>query len=152
MGALSEGLNILEEEKEPVKKQEKKQPFALQKVGDTEYKLKLTTQEIIRLESLFNANLLSVISSNTENNEMPPLKVMLLITHGAIKKYNHGIKEKDVIELFDKYEEEGGSQLSFMTDVFLPIFQVSGFFSQAQADTMNENIEEAKEQMQNIRH
>ena len=29
MGALSEGLNILEEEKEPVKKQEKKQPFAL---------------------------------------------------------------------------------------------------------------------------
>lgn len=147
MGALSEGLNILEEEKEPVKKQEKKQPFALWKVGDTEYKLKLTTQEIIRLESLFNANLLSVISSNTENNEMPPLKVMLLITHGAIKKYNHGIKEKDVIELFDKYEEEGGSQLSFMTDVFLPIFQVSGFFSQAQADTMNENIEKAKEQM-----
>ena len=147
MGALSEGLNILEEEKEPVKKQEKKQPFALWKVGDTEYKLKLTTQEIIRLESLFNANLLSVISSNTENNEMPPLKVMLLITHGAIKKYNHGIKEKDVIELFDKYEEEGGSQLSFMTDVFLPIFQVSGFFSQAQADTMNENIEGAKEQM-----
>lgn len=147
MGALSEGLNILEEEKEPVTKQEKKQPFALWKVGDTEYKLKLTTQEIIRLESLFNANLLSVISSNTENNEMPPLKVMLLITHGAIKKYNHGIKEKDVIELFDKYEEEGGSQLSFMTDVFLPIFQVSGFFSQAQADTMNENIEEAKEQM-----
>lgn len=147
MGALSEGLDILEEEKEPVKKQEKKQPFALWKVGDTEYKLKLTTQEIIRLESLFNANLLSVISSNTENNEMPPLKVMLLITHGAIKKYNHGIKEKDVIELFDKYEEEGGSQLSFMTDVFLPIFQVSGFFSQAQADTMNKNIEEAKEQM-----
>ena len=147
MGALSEGLNILEEEKEPVKKQEKKQPFALWKVGDTEYKLKLTTQEIIRLESLFNANLLSVISSNTENNEMPPLKVMLLITHGAIKKYNHGIKEKDVIELFDKYEVEGGSLLSFMTDVFLPIFQVSGFFSQAQADTMNENIEEAKEQM-----
>lgn len=147
MGALSEGLNILEEEKEPVKKQEKKQPFALWKVGDTEYKLKLTTQEIIRLESMFNANLLSVISSNTENNEMPPLKVMLLITHGAIKKYNHGIKEKDVIELFDKYEEEGGSQLSFMTDVFLPIFQVSGFFSQAQADTMNENIEQAKEQM-----
>lgn len=147
MGALSEGLNILEEEKEPVKKQEKKQPFALWKVGDTEYKLKLTTQEIIRLESMFNANLLSVISSNTENNEMPPLKVLLLITHGAIKKYNHGIKEKDVIELFDKYEEEGGSQLSFMTDVFLPIFQVSGFFSQAQADTMNKNIEEAKEQM-----
>lgn len=34
-----------------------------------------------------------------------------------------------------------------MTDVFLPIFQVSGFFSQAQADTMNKNIEEAKEQM-----
>ena len=62
MGALSEGLDILEEEKEPVKKQKKKQPFALWKVGDTEYKLKLTTQEIIRLENLFKANLLSVIS------------------------------------------------------------------------------------------
>ena len=58
-----------------------------------------------------------------------------------------GIKEDDVITMFDKYCEEGGTQMSFMTDVFLPIYQVSGFFSRAQADTMDKKLVEAKELM-----
>ena len=109
-------------------------------------KLKLTTSEIVSLESKLRVNLLTIISS-ADDGSLPPLKVMLLITHGAMKKFQHGIKEDDVIELFDKYCEEGGTQMTFMTDVFLPIYQVSGFFSQAQAETMDKRLVEAKEQM-----
>jgi hypothetical protein len=115
-------------------------------VDGKEYRLKLTTSEIVSLESKLRVNLLTIISS-ADDGSLPPLKVMLLITHGAMKKFQHGIKEDDVIELFDKYCEEGGTQMTFMTDVFLPIYQVSGFFSQAQAETMDKRLVEAKEQM-----
>ena len=115
-------------------------------VDGKEYKLKLSTSEIVNLESKLRVNLLTVVS-NAEEGALPPLKVMLLITHGALKKFQHGIKEDDVITMFDKYCEEGGTQMSFMTDVFLPIYQVSGFFSRAQADTMDKKLVEAKELM-----
>ena len=148
MGLLS-GTTESEEIIEPEVVQDekpKRKPFTIWKVDGDEYKLKLTTQEIVSIESKIGTNLLSVIS-RTEDGSVPPLKIMLLITHGAMKKFHHGIKEQDVITLFDKYCDEGGNQISFMTDVFIPIYQVSGFFSQAQAETMNTQLVEAKEQM-----
>ena len=145
MGLLSnDDVEVIQSEE--IKNQKKRKPYAIWNVDGHEYKLKLMTQEIVNLESKIGMNLLSVISKAEEGN-MPPLKIMLLITHGAMKKFNHGVKEQDVIDLFDKYCDEGGDQLSFMTDVFLPIYQVSGFFSQAQAETMETQLVEAKELM-----
>ena len=145
MGLLSnDDVDVIQSEE--IKNQKRRKPYAIWSVDGYEYKLKLMTQEIVNLESKIGMNLLSVISKAEEGN-MPPLKIMLLITHGAMKKFNHGVKEQDVIDLFDKYCDEGGDQLSFMTDVFLPIYQVSGFFSQAQAETMETQLVEAKELM-----
>ena len=143
MGILS---GETEEVQAEVVEAPKRKPFTIWEVDGKEYRLKLTTSEIVSLESKLRVNLLTIISSADEGS-LPPLKVMLLITHGAMKKFQHGIKEDDVIELFDKYCEEGGTQMTFMTDVFLPIYQVSGFFSQAQAETMDKRLVEAKEQM-----
>lgn len=143
MGALS---GELEEVEVTVEETPKRKPYAIWKVDGKEYKLKLSTSEIVNLESKLRVNLLTVVS-NAEEGALPPLKVMLLITHGALKKFQHGIKEDDVITMFDKYCGEGGTQMSFMTDVFLPIYQVSGFFSRAQADTMDKKLVEAKELM-----
>ena len=143
MGALS---GELEEVEVTVEETPKRKPYTIWKVDVKEYKLKLSTSEIVNLESKLRVNLLTVVS-NAEEGALPPLKVMLLITHGALKKFQHSIKEDDVITMFDKYCEEGGTQMSFMTDVFLPIYQVSGFFSRAQADTMDKKLVEAKELM-----
>lgn len=146
MGLLSKNDEKAETVETEIVDKPKRRPYAVWKLGKEEYKLKLSTAEIVNLENKLKVNLLTVISSADENS-LPPLKVMLLITHGALKKFHHGIKEDDVIEMFDKYCEEGGTQMTFMTDVFLPIYQVSGFFSQAQADKMDKNLVEAKEQM-----
>lgn len=124
----------------------KKRPYCIWTVGGRDYKLKLTTSGIVDLENKLGTNLLNVVTA-TENGNIPPLKFMLLVTHKALQKFEHGIKEDDVVELFDKYCDEGGSQMSFMTDVFIPIYNVSGFFSKAQADKMEKNMLEAKEQM-----
>lgn len=120
------------------------EPWVIWKVKDKEYKLKLTTAEIIALENKYKRNLMDLI------NETPSLSVMLDITHKALKKFNHNIKEKDVIDLYDDYLEEEGSQVSFMTDVFVPIFKVSGFFPKAVAERMDEKMSEATEKLENM--
>lgn len=117
----------------------KRLPWATWTVGDVEYKLKLTTTAIVKLEEEFKTNLLNLMGG------MPPLRVMLKITHGAMQKFHHGMKEKDVSDLFDKYCDEGGSQTAFMTDVLLPIYQASGFFTEGMEEVMNDKLEEAKE-------
>lgn len=108
-----------------------------------EVKLKLTTSAITELESKFKCNLVGVL----QNGTLPPLNVMLTIVHAAAQKYDPKVKYRDIVENFDKYVDEGnGSQTDFLSDVILPLLGVSGFFSQAQAESMEEILEEAKEQ------
>lgn len=118
-------------------------PYATWKVGDEEYKLKLTTSAITKLEQEFKTNLLNILMSNS----MPSLFIMLKVVHAAMQKFNHGIKEKEVQELFDQYLDDGGSQTEFLTDVILPTFQASGFFSVGMEEQMKDQLQEAKEQM-----
>ena len=66
------------------------------------------------------------------------------IIHVSLHRYHHGISFKDVKELVDKYIDEGGSQLELFTNVLLPLFEVSGFFSVEMGQTMSENVEMAK--------
>lgn len=143
---FDEELEPKEEEEKVVSLEEKKKrrPFAYWEVGGQTYKMKLTTQNICRLEDKFKTSLLSVLFGA---GSVPPLSVMLTITQAAMLPYNHKIKYEDVQALFDKYYEEGGTQMTFMTDVFMEIYKVSGFFTEDQAEEMDKRLEEAKDQM-----
>ena len=121
--------------------EEKRIPYATWTVVDEEYRLKLTTSAITKLEEKYKTNLLNLVM----NGNMPPLGVILDITHGAMQKFHHGVKLEDVRNLFDDYCDNGGSQMAFMTNVLLPIFNCSGFFSKAQADQMETNLQDAQE-------
>lgn len=140
------GLDDVEvkEKGENVAEKKKRAPFAYWTVGGKDYKLKLTTAVICQLEDKFKSNLLNILSNS---GGVPPLAVMLSITQGAMKTWEHGIKYEHVQAMFDKYCEEGGTQLSFMTDVLMPIYSVSGFFSEDQQVEMDRKLEEAKEVM-----
>lgn len=122
----------------------KKPMFAVWPVGGREYKLRLTTAVICQLEEKFKCNLLTVISSG---GGLPPLATMLTLIQAGMKQWEHGVKYADVQNMFDQYCAEGGTQLSLLMDVLMPMYQVSGFFSEKQAETMNEKIEDAKEMM-----
>lgn len=132
-----------EEIKEPEKKGRK--PFALWEVGGETYRMKLSTAVITELETKYKTNLINIMG--TGQGGMPALKIMLEVAHAGMKQYHHGIKYTDVVALFDKYLEEGGSQLNFYTSVYMNIFAVSGFFSNSLADQMSETLEEANESM-----
>lgn len=84
MGVLS---GETEEVQAEVVEAPKRKPFTIWEVDGKEYRLKLTTSEIVSLESKLRVNLLTIISS-ADDGSLPPLKVMLLITHGAMKSSN----------------------------------------------------------------
>lgn len=135
---------VVNEEKKEDATKTKRAPFAYWEVGGKEYKLKLTTAVICQLEDKFKCNLMNILQNS---GGMPPLAMMLTIAQGAMKTWEHGIKYIDVQNMFDKYCEDGGTQLSFMTDVFMPIYSVSGFFSEDQQTEMDRKLEAVKEEM-----
>lgn len=111
--------------------------FAKWTVEDVEYKLVLEAQQIAELEEKFGGkNLMSVIGDNSTG--IPSLRTMMLVTQAAMTRFNHGLKLTDVYELYNKYIDAGGSMVDFYTDVYMQIFNVSGFFPKEQANEESE--------------
>lgn len=112
-----------------------RRPFAVWEVGGESYRLRLATSDIVELEKRYGQNLLDVMATDSDTG-LPALAVMLDVTQQAMQKYHHGMTRAKVMELFDQYVEEGGSQYDFYVSVFTDIFVVSGFFSRARVEKM----------------
>ena len=134
-----------EAEENKVVEMPKRKPFALWEVGGQSYKLKLKTSAIVELERKYKTNLMNIMGSG--QGGMPALSVMLDVAHAAMKDWNHGITKNGVMDIFNRYIEEGGSQLSFYMTVYMEIFTVSGFFSVNLSNQMGEALQEAQETM-----
>lgn len=130
-------------EEEKVVEMPKRKPFAIWNVKGEDYKMVLSTQDIVALESKYKTNLMNIMGAG--NAGMPALSVMLDVAHAALKKFHHGINKDAVMAMFDQYIREGGSQLNFYTEVYMQIFQVSGFFSVSLTNQMQDALEDAKE-------
>lgn len=122
---------------EEVKK--KRRPFHYWTVGGVDHKMKLTTNMTMKLENKYHTNVLNLVASDT----VPPLSVMLTVAQAAIVPWDHGTKLEKVQELYDKYLEEGGSQIEFYRRIIMPTLAVSGFFTADQAETLLREMEEA---------
>lgn len=108
------------------------------------YNLRLRTQDICEVEKMIGGkNLLTLVT--TIGNGMPPLDTMITVTQCAMRKFHHGFTKEKVCALFDKYIENGGSQIDFLMNVYLNIFVVSGFFTKEQATAMKNSLAEVTE-------
>lgn len=151
IAAAVEAANVEEKDQAAEKEHEgdkvvempKRKPFALWEVGGQSYKLKLKTPAIVELETKYKTNLMNIMG--TGQGGMPALSVMLDVAHAAMKDWQHGITKNEVQNLFERYVNEGGSQLSFYMSVYMEIFAVSGFFSVNLSNQMQEAMTEAKE-------
>ena len=104
-------------------------PYSIWKISDEkELKLRLSSHQATKVEEKIGMNLLKIFMPKAgEEFTLPPLKVMLLLVHGALQQYEHGYSFEDVYDLYDEYVDNGGDQATFMTDVLMPLFEVSGF-------------------------
>lgn len=120
--------------------QEKKQklPWFLWEVNGKEYKLKLSTSSILKLENKYRCNITALVMEES----MPPLSVMLTIINAAMLQYHHNISYQDVQKIYDLWTEGGGNQQTLFGKVVLPIMAVSGFFTEKQVQSLNQTIEE----------
>lgn len=122
----------------------KKKLFAFWQVGEENYRMKLLTPEQLELEKIYKRNLFSLMG---DADNLPPLSTMLQITHASMKPYYHGVKLKDVENLYGRYIEAGGSMLQFYVDVYMQIFAVSGFFSSSMEKDLSESMGKLSDEM-----
>lgn len=113
--------------------------FAHWKIGDRTYDLKLRVSDQLELEKKFRKNLISLMG---DEDNIPPLTTMLQVIHSAAVPWNHGLTLRDIHEMYEKYLQSGGNMLELYTRVYLPIFTVSGFFSNSMAAEMEYALEE----------
>ncbi len=143
MAGLDEELGFAENQNDTVEKNERvtsfeesskkvRKQFHYWTVGEEEYRLKLTTQMITKLEDKFRCNLLNIVSIDG----MPRLSIMLTIIQAAMTPWRHGTKYKNVENIYDRYLEAGGSQVKLLADVIMPTMAVSGFFTENQTEEL----------------
>lgn len=111
-------------------------PYTTWKVGEVEHKLRLTTRQAVAVEEKLGVNLLKVFMPRQgEDFSLPPLKVMLVVIHGALQKFEHGTTLDDVYDMNDDYVDAGGDQTSLLMDVIIPLFENSGFMPKQKETT-----------------
>lgn len=123
-----------------------KKAFCEWTVDGQTYRLKLKTSDVIALEQRLNKSCLDLLDVQSGMG-VPSLTTMLTIVYYAMKSWQHGIKESDVMNIFDKYIEDGGSQIDFYVNVVLEIYVVSGFLSAKMAQTMSEALQKMRTQI-----
>ena len=122
----NEIFGIEETRDEKADKKITRKPYVPWVVGDTEYRLKLTADAIVKLENKYKANVLSIISPE---EGLPPVGALLTVIQASMQKYEHNVSFSTVTDIYDKYVDEGGDMTTLMEDVIMPILSNSGFFT-----------------------
>lgn len=90
--------------------------------GNREYKLRLSTRAIIKLEKLIGCNPLSIFGNG---DTVPTMTTMVYILHAAAQQYEHGITIDDAYDIFDTWLADGHTMTDFLT-VIVDLYRVSG--------------------------
>lgn len=97
-------------------------------VGNTEYKLRLNTRNLISLEKQINRGALTIFG---DGDRVPSIAEMVAILHCSLQQYQHNITLNDAYEIFDKWVEEGNPITDFIA-IIVDIYKVSGLFREEQ--------------------
>lgn len=111
------------------------------KVGDNEYKLRLTANEMVNIEKKINGNVLDIFM---RKERIPTMEELLTVLHGSLQKFQHNITLKDTYGIYDKYVDEGGAFESLIEKI-IDVFEVSGFFKKEQIEEGKKKLKEARE-------
>jgi hypothetical protein len=100
--------------------------------GDKTYKLRLSTRNIVTVESAIKCNPLGIFGSG---DTIPEVSTMVTILWSSLQQYQHGISLNDAYDIFDEYLKD-----HTMTDfipVILDIYKVSGLIAKDKEDGKN---------------
>lgn len=92
------------------------------KAGEHEYKLRLTTRSTIMLEKALGCNPLMIFK---DDEQLPPVTVMVQVLHASLQEYHHGMSMEKVYGVFDEYLADGNTPMDFVGEI-IEVYKVSG--------------------------
>ena len=93
--------------------------------GNKEYKLRLTTRDVVALEKQLGCNPLMIFGNG---DKVPTITTMVQILNAALQPMNHGITLDDAYGIFDKYLDD-------FINVIVEIYKVSGLIKNSEENT-----------------
>ena len=96
------------------------------KADNKDYKLRLNTRNMVKLEKQLGCNPLSIFG---DGDKLPTVTEMVNILYCSLIQYNSGISLNDAYDIFDSYIADGHSATDFIT-VILEIYKVSGLIKE----------------------
>ena len=96
--------------------------------GNSEYKLRLSTRNIVALEKQIGCNPLMIFGNG---NKVPTITEMVQILHASLQQYQHNITLEKAYEIFDTYLEDGHASTDFITTI-IEIYKASGIMKAEQ--------------------
>ena len=97
------------------------------KAGEKDYKLRLSTRNIVALEKAIGCNPISIFGTG---EEIPEVTTMVNILWFSLQKFHHGIQITDAMDIFDDYLED--HSMTDFINVILEIYKVSGIIGNAE--------------------
>ena len=106
------------------------------KAGNSEYKLRLNTRNIVALEKQLGCNPIMIFGADGES--IPTVSAMVVILHASLQAYNHGITLDKAYDIFDAYLADGNTSIDFVK-VILEIYKASGIVPTTEESNSEKN-------------
>ena len=98
--------------------------FTILKVGDDNYKLRLTIENLMALEKVIGKNPVTLLYQMSRGL-YPSITDMIYVLHYSLQSLQHGIGFDDTVGIFEKYLDNGGSTDEILK-VFMEVFRNAG--------------------------
>lgn len=103
--------------------------------GGKDYKLRLSTRNVVALEKQLGCNPLSIFGNG---DTLPTITTMVSVLHASLQQLNHGINLDSAYEIFDEWIADGHSTVDFPA-IILEIYKVSGIIPDKEVDETEKN-------------
>ena len=90
--------------------------------GGKDYRLRLTTRDIVSLEKRIGCNPLAIFG---DGDTLHTITTMVAILHASLQTYEHGLTLDDAYKVFDAWLADGHTMTDFI-QVIVDIFKASG--------------------------
>lgn len=104
------------------------------------YKLRLRTMDVVQLEKKLDHNIMDMFMG-INNDKLPQLREILAVLQAALNAYHHGMKEREVYELYDEYLADGHTMFDLIP-VVVELMQNGGIIPKDQVEEKEEKEEE----------
>ena len=103
--------------------------------GGKEYKLRLSTRNVVALEKQLGCNPLAIFGNG---DTLPTISTMVAVLHASLQQLNHGITMDNAFDIFDAWLADNHSMVDFPA-VILDIYKVSGIIPDKKEEETEKN-------------